>query len=151
MSKHLKNIFPKETLSAISAAIGKAENSTSGEIRVAVRQKRGWRERKYTIEDLARKEFRLLGMTNTKDRTGVLIFLLLEDKKFFILADEGIYAKIPSEKWVSIAKEMSGFFSGNDFRKGIILGVQAVGEILATFFPRKSDDKNELSDEVTVK
>jgi uncharacterized membrane protein len=45
---------------------------------------------------------------------------------------------------------MSSYFSQKNFRQGIIQGVQMVGEELSKFFPRKSDDKNELPNEVRV-
>ena len=143
-------MFTKEDLSAIASAIGEAEKTTAGEIRVSIRQKRKWREKKHTIEEMARKEFRLLGMTKTKDRTGILIFLLLEDKKFFILADDGIHTKVEDGTWDKVANEMSDHFSQNNFRLGIIHGIQSVGVELSKYFPRKSDDINELPNDVHV-
>jgi uncharacterized membrane protein len=151
MKNLVKKLFTKEDLAVIATAIDGTEKTTAGEIRVSLRQKRRLRERKFTIEEMARREFKLLGMAKTKDRTGVLIFLLLEDKKFFILADEGIHKKVEDGAWTKIAAEMSVHFSQNNFRHGIIHGVQAVGETLSKYFPRKSDDTNELPNEVTVR
>ena len=151
MKNLVKKLFTKEDLAAIASAIGEAEKTTAGEIRVSVRQKRRWRERKLTIEEIARREFQLLGMTKTKDRTGILIFLLLQDKKFYILADEGINSKVEEGAWNKIADEMSSHFSQKNFRAGMIHGVQAVGEALSKFFPRKSDDTNELPNDVYLK
>ena len=110
-------MFTKEDLVAISSAVSEAEKTTAGEIRVSIRQKRSWREKKRTIEEIARREFHELGMTKTKDRTGILIFLLLEDKKFFILADDGIHTKVKDGSWDKIAGEMSDHFSQKNFRK----------------------------------
>ena len=151
MKNLVKQMFTKEDLSAIASAIGEAEKTTAGEIRVSIRQKRKWRERKHTIEEIARQEFHSLGMTKTKDRTGILIFLLLEDKKFFILADDGIHTKVEDGTWDKIAKEMSGHFSKKNFQLGIIHGVHSVGAELSKFFPRKSDGKNELPNDVHVR
>ncbi len=143
-------MFTKEDLASIASAIGEAEKTTAGEIRVSIRQKRKWRERKLTIEEMARQEFHLLGMTKTKHRTGILIFLLLEDKKFFILADDGIHTKVEDGTWNKIANEMSGHFSQKNFRIGIIHGVKSVGKELSKYFPGKSDDANELPNDVHV-
>ncbi len=150
MKNLVKQLFTSEDLNAIAAAIGEAEKTTAGEIRVSIRQKRKWREKKLTIEDLARHEFHLLGMTKTKERTGMLIYLLLEDRKFFILADEGIHAKVEDGTWDRIAREMSDHFSQKNFRKGILHGVASVGKELATYFPRTGDNVNELPDDVHV-
>ena len=105
MKNLIKQMFTTEDLSAIASAIGEAEKTTAGEIRVSIRQKRKWREKKRTIEELARQEFHILGMTKTKERTGILIFLLLEDKKFFILADEGIHTKVEDGTWDRLRKK----------------------------------------------
>lgn len=150
MKNLVKHMFTKEDLSAVASAIGEAEKTTAGEIRVSIRQKRKWRERKLTIEEMARQEFHVLGMTKTKDHTGILIFLLLEDKKFFILADDGIHTKVEDGTWDKIANEMSNHFSQNNFRLGIVHGVHSVGVELSKFFPRKSDDTDELPNDVHV-
>jgi uncharacterized membrane protein len=150
MKNLIKKMFTEEDLTAVSSAIGEAEKTTSGEIRVSIRQKRRWRERKLGIEELARHEFESLGMMKTRDRTGILIFLLLEDRRFFILADEGIHTRVEDGTWAEIAEEMSSHFSQKKFKAGIIHGVQAVGSVLAKFFPRKSDDINELPNDVSV-
>jgi uncharacterized membrane protein len=151
MKNLVKQMFTKEDLDAIASAVGEAEKTTAGEIRVSIRQKRKWREKKRTIEEIARQEFHVLGMTKTKDRTGILIFLLLEDKKFFILADDGIHTKVKDGVWDTIAHEMSNHFSQKNFRLGILHGVQSVGAELSKYFPRKYDDTNELPNDVRVR
>jgi uncharacterized membrane protein len=151
MSNLIKKLFTKEDLAALTAEIGEAEKTTSGEIRISIRQKRRWSEKKKTIEEMARLEFQHLGMTKTKDRTGVLIFLLIADKAFFILADEGIHAKVTEGTWTKIVEEMSSHFAQKKFRYGLIHGVRSVGKVLSQYFPRKSNDTNELPNEVHVR
>jgi uncharacterized membrane protein len=148
--KHVKKLFSQEDLKTIANAIGEAEKNTSGEIRVSIRQKRGWRERKLSLEHLAQKEFYKLGMIKTQDRTGILIFLLLQDRRFHIYADEGIHTKVEEGTWEQIAKEMSEHFSQQKFFDGVIHGVQSVGAVLAKYIPPRPSDTNELSNEVNV-
>lgn len=148
--KHVKKLFSQEDLKTIADAIGEAEKNTSGEIRVSIRQKRGWRERKIPLEQLAQKEFYTLGMIKTKDRTGILIFLLLQDRRFHIFADEGIHTKVEEGTWETIAKEMSEHFFQQKFRDGVIHGVQSVGAVLAKYFPPRPGDTDELSNEVNI-
>jgi uncharacterized membrane protein len=150
MKNLVKKLFTKEDLAAIAAAISEAEKTTAGEIRVSIRQKRRWRERKLSIEEMARREFHDLGMTKTKDQTGILIFLLMDERKFFILADEGIHTKVEEAAWTRIAEEMSSHFSKKNFHQGMIHGVQAVSRVLSQFFPRKVNDTNELPNDVHV-
>jgi uncharacterized membrane protein len=151
MKNLVKKLFTEEDLNAIAAAISEAEKTTAGEIRVSIRQKRRWRERKLSIEEMTRQEFHHLGMTKTKDRTGILIFLLLDERKFFILADEGIHSKVEEATWAKIAEQISSHFVKKNFHQGIIHGVQAVGIVLSQFFPRKEDDTNELTNDVHVR
>jgi uncharacterized membrane protein len=150
MENLVKNLFTKEDFAAIVAAIGEAERKTAGEIRVSIRQKRRWREKKLNIEEMARREFHNLRMTKTQDKTGILIFLLMEERKFFVFADAGIHTKVKETTWTKIAEDMSVHFSKNNFQQGIIQGVQEVGDVLSRFFPRKANDVNELPNTVRV-
>lgn len=151
MTNLVKSLFSKEDLHDISKFIGEQEQSTSGEIRVAIRERRSRSERTLTVEELARREFVSLGMTKTVGRSGVLIFMLMEDRQFFILADEGIHAKVGDDTWKSIAAELSKHFSDKKFREGIRHGIQSVGLVLAKHYPRTSGDRNELPNAVSIK
>ena len=113
-----------------------------------IRQRRKGSEKGHSVEQIARKEFVELGMTDTRDRTGVLIFLLLEEKQFCILADEGIHAKVGQDPWTNIASEMTRLFKEGKFVDGVRFAVEEVGSILAAHVPRRRDDTNELTDEV---
>ena len=89
-------------------------------------------------------------MTKTSARTGVLLFLLLEERQFYIFGDEGIHARVGQKAWEQVAEELSRHFSEKKFRDGLIHGVRSAGKLLAEHFPRLKDDKNELSDQVSV-
>jgi uncharacterized membrane protein len=148
MSIITKTYLAKQDLQRIADKIAGVESSTSGEIRVCVRHKRNWGEGKRSLHDLTLKEFYRLGMHKTKDRTGVLILLLLDERKFEIIGDEGIDKKIPEGTWDRIAGSMSAHFKNGKFAEGIIHAVDAVGEELKTHFPRQSGDRNELLNDV---
>jgi uncharacterized membrane protein len=152
MSK--KNIISEylsdESLDLIASAIEKIEKQTSGEIRVCVKKNRGILERKNTPREIALKEFLKLNMNNTKDRTGVLFFILLNERKFEIVADEGINSKIPAGQWEVISSEVIHHFSNNKYTDGILCCLGKIGEVLIKEFPVESDDKDELSNEVII-
>ncbi len=147
----ISTYFSSADLESITAAIREVEKATAGELRVEVRQRRSTKERSLSVEQIARREFVDLGMTNTRDRTGVLIFLLLEDRQFCILADEGIHAKVGQDPWTSIATEMARLFRNGAFVDGLRHAVRGVGDILTLHVPRRGDDRNELSDAVGVR
>jgi uncharacterized membrane protein len=144
----VKKFLSKQDLKAVADAIAESEKRTSGEIRVAIRQKRSKKEQTYSVEQLARHEFVHLGMVKTEQRTGVLIFILLDAREFFVLADEHINQKVGATTWQSIAQAMSANFGRNEFRQGLLTAVRSVGDHLAMHFPVKAGDKNELSNEV---
>lgn len=150
MTTHVKKFLPESELHAIARFIDEQERATSGQIQVSIRQRRSRKERGLSIEELARKEFHALGMAKTAERTGVLIFLLLEDKKFHIFADEGIHARVGEGTWQTIADEMARHFSEKKFHDGIKHGIRAVGAELSRHFPRKPGDKNDLPNTVHV-
>jgi len=127
----------------IVAAIHDAEGKTSGEIRVFISHK--------TVDDpvaAATKVFEKLGMTKTRHRNGVLIFVAPQSHKFAVIGDEGVHKRCGEEFWRLTAESMAGHFRKSEFTQGIIHGIQKAGELLAAHFPRHPDDRNQLSDQV---
>ena len=127
----------------IVAAIREAELKTSGEIRVFVSHK--------TVDDAvtaAQAQFIRLGMTATRERNGVLIFVAPRSHKFAVIGDEGVHKRCGDEFWRQLADEMSGHFKSARFTEGLVLGIRKAGDLLAKQFPRQPDDKNELPDRV---
>ena len=106
--------------------------------------------KKKSIHQLAVEEFHKLKMNNTRDKTGVLFFLLLEDKQFFILGDQGIHEKIGDLDWAKLRDEIQKHFQDGNFPAGIIWGIERAGKILTEHFPIKDDDTDELSNEVVI-
>lgn len=137
-----------ESLDSITKAIGEIEKKTSGEIRICIKKKTGYFDRKKPIRDLAIKQFFGLKMDNTRDSTGILLFLIFEDKKFEIIADKGLNSKISSDHWNEISGNMKDYFSNKNYTDGILHCIGKVGEILISEFPVKDDDKNELPNDI---
>jgi uncharacterized membrane protein len=127
----------------IVAAIREAEGMTSGEIRVFISRK----DVSDAVE-VAKEHFVRLKMTETRERNGVLIFVAPVTRKFAVIGDVGVHKRCGDLFWTELAKEMSGHFRESKFSDGIIHGVKKAGKLLAAHFPRRTDDKNELSDEV---
>lgn len=139
-----------DELLRISNKIKEMEKSTAGEICVSIKEKRSFLEKRKSLRELAEKEFFKLGVANTRDKTGILIFLLLEDRKFYILADSGINAKVHKETWDKIKNQMQLKFSKGEFCQGLVFGVDEVGKILSLHFPVRPGDTNELSNKITL-
>lgn len=150
MSFFSKNILTENEMSEIASVISAVEKETTGEIRVNIQKTRSFGDRKLSIYELAIQNFYKLGMDKTKDKTGVLIYLLLSDKKFQIIGDEGINKKVSKEFWDVLAMKMADYFRDNKFVEGISNTVREVGTVLKKEFPMKSGDTNELSNDVVI-
>ncbi len=147
ISEYLSN----DALGRISNAIAEIEKQTSGEVRVCIRKRRGFLEKKLTPREVALKEFFKLKMHITTDKTGVLFFILFEEHKFEIIADEGLNSKISLDKWNEISSGITSSFLKENYLDGILNGLSRVGETLIREFPVNEGDKNELSDDVIIK
>lgn len=127
----------------IVAGIREAEKKTSGEIRVFISRK--------DVTDpvaAAQKVFEKLGMTKTRQRNGVLIFVAPRARKFAVIGDVGIHQKCGDSFWQALADEMTTHFKASCFSVGIVHGIQKAGDLLAAHFPPGPDDENELPDKV---
>ncbi len=99
------------------------------------------------VEKTAGKAFRRLGMENTADRNGVLIFLVPSRKRFAILGDMGIHEKVGQAFWNDVSACLSAHFRKGAFTEGLVEGIRMVGDRLATHFPSAGEaDRNELPD-----
>ncbi|MEY4594712.1 MAG: hypothetical protein RIQ47_1122 [Bacteroidota bacterium] len=127
----------------IHEAIGEAERTTSGEIRVFIEK-----ECADNVLDRAAFLFNRLGMDKTDARNGVLIYLATHSRKFAIIGDKGIHQQVGDDFWCNIRTEMQHHFMLGDFITGLKNGIQLTGDALSKYFPCLPEDKNELSDEI---
>lgn len=128
----------------VKAAIAAAERETSGEIRVSV-ARFFWGN----VRRAAEQAFARLGMTATKDRNGVMFFIVPARRKFVVLGDEGIHAKAGQEFWECVAGLMSEHFRKGEFTEGLVAAIGETGRQLAAHFPYDAAvDVNELADDV---
>lgn len=146
----LYHFFDDDDFLMISDKIKEMEKITAGEIRVAIKEKLSLKDRKKEVKSLAEEEFYKLGMADTRDKTGILIFIHLEKRQFFILADEGINDKVDQQTWDKIRDEMQNDFSRGHYTEGVVSALEKVGRILGEHFPIKEDDTNELSNKVVL-
>lgn len=82
----------------------------------------------------------------TENRTGVLIFLSLAERYAEIVADEGINARVPQDKWNTIVADLVAHAAGGEIASGFLGAITVAGEILAAEFPPVGERNNELHD-----
>ena len=130
-------------LTAIEAAIAKAERETSGEIRVVILHQ--------PVTDAlaaAQTAFLRLGMEKTKERNGVLIFVAPESQNFAVVGDDGVHQKCGQTFWDELALAMSDAFKAGQYTEGLIKGIDRAANLLGQHFPLQPGDSNELPDKV---
>ncbi|KAF0152261.1 MAG: hypothetical protein FD143_1183 [Ignavibacteria bacterium] len=150
MERLIYQFFNDDDFLRISNQIKKAEKTTSGEIRISMKDERRFTDKGKTIRQLTEKEFYKLNMHKTRDKTGILLFLLLHERQFYILADQGINEKVTQETWYSVRDEIQSKFQAGHFCDGILAGIERIGKILSEHFPVKADDANELSNKIVM-
>ncbi|MGA1864982.1 MAG: TPM domain-containing protein [bacterium] len=142
--KRSNKFFSEDEKKCIIESIVHAEDQTSGEIRVHLERRS--RENPY---EAAKKIFEKLGMTNTKERNGVLIYISVKDRKIAILGDKGINEKVPDGFWNNILEEIKSKFKERRYCEGVCKGIELTGEKLKVYFPHSKTDINELSDTIS--
>jgi uncharacterized membrane protein len=140
-----KDFFSIEEKLLIESAIAEAELNTSGEIRVHLDKKCN-----KDVLDCATDAFTLLKMHKTKERNGVMFYLAINQRKFAILGDVGINNKVPADFWDNVRDLVLSHFKQNNFALGLKEGILLAGQKLKEHFPYKTDDKNELSNSISM-
>jgi len=143
----MKNFLTAEEQGLIKEAVKNAEQNTSGEIKVAVIGGCHISTLNRAIE-----EFNKLGIAATQDGTGVLISIFVDERKVHVLADKNINEKVTEGTWDDVVKVIIESIKDPEQlnSKGIIKAVELAGKHLSKHFPRKTDDKNELPDDMTI-
>jgi uncharacterized membrane protein len=139
-----KHFFTAEEQTRLIDAIEKAELATSGEIRLHL-ESFCWGDELAA----ARKIFRQLNMHQTAERNGVLIYIATVSHKIAIVGDEGIHSKVGEGFWDHIVEKLIQQFKAQKQAEALCECILEVGSQLAVYFPRKHDDRNELSNEIS--
>lgn len=147
-SGNTKKYFNKDVLIRIEQAIAQSEMTHSGQIRfvvetslspMALYHHQSSRERALEI-------FSLFRVWDTEENNGVLIYLLMADHDFEIIADRNIHAKAGQDYWVKVCKEMEVLLKNKQFSEGVLLGIERIHEVLRQHYPAEVITPNELPD-----
>ncbi len=127
----------------ILAAIARAEQTTSGEIRVCI-------SHKHRADALAaaQKRFLKLGMHHTPLRNAVLIYFAPKAHTFAIWGDTAVHEKCGDAFWQGIAAKITPQLKAGQFTEAIAEAVREIGEVLALHFPRSPGGENKSPDDI---
>jgi len=99
----------------------------------------------------AQIEFYELEMSQTQERTGILLLVSLMEHRAVVLADHSIAEKLDAKIWQELVDLMIQGVKRGDLAAGMTQAIQRCGELLSPHFPIADDDINELRDHLVVK
>lgn len=102
------------------------------------------------VNERAVRHFIEAGVCNTRDRTGILIFISFLEQRVELLADKGISDKIPPEKWEYIVSVIIDGMRTGKLTEHITEAIHECGVLLAEHYPIQPDDVNELKDDLHI-
>lgn len=139
-----ENFLTETQEQQIIDSIARAEKRTSGEIRVHI-------EHHCKTDALQRAQivFHDLGMDETEQQNGVLIYIASEDHKAVIYAGKGIHRQVEQHFWSDVLQILLNHFKKGEFEEGIEKAVDKVGIKLTELYPYQHGDVNELTDEIS--
>lgn len=138
--------FSNEVLNEIEKAVRQSELHHSGELRFAIENSLtpGWVWHGMHSRQRAWQVFSNLRVWDTEENSGVLIYILLADRKVDIIADRGICKRVDQAEWDRIAGVMKAEFSRGRFQEGSLAGIAEITALLIKHFPADSSGQNEL-------
>jgi putative membrane protein len=97
----------------------------------------------------ALEQFVVRGISRTRHRTGVLIFVSLAEHYARIIADEGIAAKVHQTEWQKAIDTLTAHMRGGQIAAGFAAAIERCGAVLAAHAP-PDGSPNELPDRLYI-
>jgi uncharacterized membrane protein len=94
--------------------------------------------------------FAELEVWNTRERNGVLIYLLLAERDVEIVADSGLDGRVEQAEWLHVCDRMERDFRLGHWRDGVLSGIEAVNVLLTREFPATESNPNEQQNRPAV-
>ena len=143
----VRRYFPAASMQRIAAAIANNESRHSGEICFVVESNLAIFDilRNKSAKQRALEVFSQYQVWDTEHNNGVLIYLLLAEHDFEILADRGIDQHTGADEWERISREMEAYFKQGKFEAGVVYGVAEIGVQLLQHYPASANKINALN------
>lgn len=145
-----RNTFPEASLQRIGAAVAEGEARHGGQVCFAVESSLApaalWA--RLDAQARAHQVFAQLRVWDTQANNGVLVYLLLADRRIEIVADRGLDGRVSAEHWRGVCQLMEERLRAGDAEDAATAGIAAVSDLLARHFPRAPGqaEANELPD-----
>ena len=131
-------------LARIEARVTESELRHSGEIRVCIESglPLSYLWRNASARERAVAMFGKLRVWDTEHNSGVLIYLLLAERRIEIVADRGLNRHVGIEAWQTIMGTMRNAFQAGQFEAGLNQAIDAVDALMLKHFAIAAGDSN---------
>lgn len=97
----------------------------------------------------AERAFAQHAVSQTRERTGVLLMVSLLEHEIYVLPDQPLFQRVPVERWSLVVEAAVGRLKAGDIVGGLCQSIQTCGVLLAEVCPgRPGDNPDELSNEL---
>lgn len=145
-----RRLLGAAALKRIEQRVAASERHHSGEIRVCVEAglPLSYLWRGASARERAVAMFGKLGVWDTEQNNGVLVYLLLAEHRIEIVADRGVSRHVDAKEWATITETMSEAFRKRDFEAGLLRAIDAVDALLVRHYAvgEGATNRNELPD-----
>lgn len=98
------------------------------------------------VRERALEQFLVHGLDRTHERTGVLIFVSLRDRRAEVLADTGLSGRVEEAAWTMVVADLVAGLRARRAADGFVAAIERCGRLLAEHFPVGPDNQNEQPD-----
>jgi uncharacterized membrane protein len=138
--------FTRSEQEMLVRSIEEAERHTSGEIRLHLESLCLGNEIK-----AAKRVFTGLKMHKTAEHNGVLIYIATMSHKIAVIGDKGIHEKLGTAFWEELVQKLISRFREGRKAEALAECIIECGRQLGKYFPRTSDDADELTNNISFK
>lgn len=155
----IRQQLPSELLFRLERRVGASEQRHSGEIRICVETSLPLRYLYRTaptatlVRERALEMFATMGVWDTANNNGVLIYLLDVEHAIEVVADRGLNSRMDATAWGCLVTEMGTAFKRGDYEGGLTRALEEVSAVLVQHFPLGAGEvnPNELPDAPIVR
>ena len=153
--RDIRKALPADMLARLQALVAASEKRHTGQIRMCIEAglPTSYLWRAATPRERAVTLFGKLGVWDTEENNGVLVYLLLADHAIEIVADRGLNRHVNPGQWQHLVARMGDAFGAGRYEDGLSQALEDVNALLVAYYPApqgQHDRPNELPDAPVV-
>jgi uncharacterized membrane protein len=149
---HARRLVERGDEAQIEAVVDEVERLTSAEIKVFVEVALGLSDLRagHTARERALEVFGLERVWDTEDNNGVLLYLLIAERRAEIVADRGFNGVTNEPEWHDICDNLERDVASIGFVPAVVAAVRRIGDLVSKVFPAV-DDRNQIPNDVKIR